>query len=130
MLRPHGLRQPGMHLVRASGDGVGHCVLGGPVEGVVGDLLPAVLTQRVVRASRELFVVRNGVGVAVVLDVSLVDRWRHQVVLAARYEQQGRAVFVPEVDVGVLVARREVGQDPAPDEAARCGDMVALVDPV
>ena len=82
----------------------------------------------VVRAARELLVVCNGLDVAVVLDVRLVDRRRHDVVLAPRYEEQGRAVFVPEVDVGVLVARGEVSEGPSPHEAARSGDMVALVD--
>src|SRR3712207_4484002 len=106
------------------GDGV----LFGPLQGVISDLLPAVLTQRVVRAPRELLVVCYGLGVTVVLDVGLVDRRRHQVVLSTRNEEQGRSVFVPEVHVCVLVAWREVGQHPTPHEAARRGDMVALVD--
>src|SRR5215218_9983844 len=99
-----------------------------PLKGVVCYLLPAFLPHRVVRASLELLVVCNGLDVAVVLDVRLVDRWRHEVVLATCYEQQGRAVFVPEVDVGVLVAWREVSEGPSPHEAARSGDVVALVD--
>src|SRR5215208_4678758 len=99
-----------------------------PLKGVVCYLLPAFLPHRVVRASLELLVVCNGLDVAVVLHIRLVDRWMHAVVLATCYEQQGRAVFVPEVDVGVLVARREVSEGPSPHEAARSGDVVALVD--
>src|SRR5829696_141262 len=100
----------------------------GPLKGVVSDLLPAILPYRVVRASRELLVVCNGVGVAVVLDVRLVDSWRHDVVLPTRYEQQRRPILVPEVHVGVLVAWREVSEGPSPHEAAWRGDVVALVD--
>src|SRR5215204_4811691 len=103
-------------------------VLYRPLKGVVCYLLPSVLPHRVVRASRELLIVSDRVGVAVVLGVRLVDRWRHEVVFSTRYEQQGRAVFVPEVDVGVLVARREVSEGPSPHEAARSGNVVALVD--
>src|SRR5215208_1856952 len=102
-------------------------VLYRPLESVVCYLLPSVLPHREVRPSRELLVVRNALDVAVVLDVRLVDRWRHQVVLSTRYEEQWRPVFVPEVAVGVLVARREVGQHRVPNEAARSGDVVALV---
>jgi predicted ester cyclase len=47
----------------------GRGVLGGPLKRVVSDLLPAVLAHRVVGASRELLVVSDGLGVAVVLDV-------------------------------------------------------------
>src|SRR5918997_7013531 len=89
-------------------------VLYRPLEGVVCNLLPAVLPHREVRAARELLVLRNGLNVAVVLDVGLVDRWRHQVVFSARYEQQGRTVLVPEVHVSVLVAGGEVGQHRVP----------------
>ena len=103
-------------------------MLFGPLKGVVSDLLPAVLAHRVVGAAGELLVVGDALGVAVVLGVRLVDRWRHQVVFSTRYEQQGRPILVPEVDVGVLVAGREVGEGPGPHEAARRGDVVALVD--
>src|SRR5215208_4431701 len=103
-------------------------VLYSPLKGVVCYLLPSILPHRVVRASRELLVVCNGAGVAVVLGVRLVDRWRHEVVLPTRYEQQRRPILVPEVHVDVLVARGEVGQRPGPHEAARSGDVVALVD--
>src|SRR5215204_3183217 len=103
-------------------------MLRGPLKGVVCDLLPAVLSHRVVRASRELLVVRYGLGVAVVLGVRLVDSWRHEVVLPTRYEKQGRTILVPEVHIDVLVARGEVGQRPGPHEAARRWDVVALVD--
>src|SRR5918993_5237852 len=102
-------------------------VIYGPLQRIVGYLLPSVLPHRVVRTSRELLVVCNALDVAVVLGVRLVDRWRHQVVFSTRYEQQGRAVFVPEVHVGVLVSGREVGQHRVPHEAARRGDVVALV---
>src|SRR5215211_7349099 len=109
---------------RRAGDGV----LFGPHKRVVSDLLPAVLAHRVMRSFGELLVVCDALGVAVVLSVRLVDRWRHQVVFSTRYEQQRRAVVVPEVDVGILVAGREVGEGPGPHEAARRGDVVARVD--
>jgi hypothetical protein len=100
----------------------------GSLERVVGDLLPSLLPHRVVRASWELLVVCYGLGVAIVLHIRLVYRWRHEVVLASRYEQQGRPILVPEVHVYILVAWREVGRDPAPHEIARRGDVVTFVD--
>src|SRR5215204_1719434 len=103
-------------------------VLYRPLKGVVCYLLPSVLPHRVVRASRELLIVSDRAGVAVVLGVRLVDRWRHEVVFSTRYEQQRCPVFVPEVDVNILVTGREVGEGPSPHEAARSGDVVALVD--
>src|SRR5919112_5005157 len=45
----------------------------GPLQGVVGYLLPTILPYRVVRASGELMVVGHRTGVAVVLEVGLVD---------------------------------------------------------
>src|SRR4029450_2902337 len=84
-------------------------VLYRPLERVVSDLLPSILPYRVVRASRELLVVSDRVGVAVVLGVRLVDRWRHEVVLPTRYEQQRRTILVAEVNVNILVSGREVG---------------------
>src|SRR5215203_6773806 len=58
-----------------------------PLERVVCYLLPAVLPHREVRAARELLVLCNDLDLAVVHDVGLVDRWRHDVVLAPRYEE-------------------------------------------
>src|ERR687889_2133575 len=104
-------------------------VLYGPLEGVVGHLLPALAPYHaVVGAAFELLVVRYRLGVAVVLGVRLVYRRRHDVVLAARYEQERRPLLVAEVDVGVLVTGREVRKHPIPHEAPRRGDVVALVD--
>src|SRR5919107_765497 len=100
----------------------------GPRKGVVGYLLPALAPYNaVVGAAFELLVVGYRPGVAVVLGVGLVDRRRHDVVLAARYEQQRRPLLVAEVDVGILVTGREVRKHPVPHEAARRGDVVALV---
>jgi hypothetical protein len=59
----------------------------GPLKRVVGDILPSVLTQRVVRAPWELLELGNGLGVAVVLEVGLVDRRWLEVVLPACYEK-------------------------------------------
>jgi hypothetical protein len=59
--------------------------------------------------------------VAVLLGVRLVDRWRHEVVFSTRYEQQRCPAFVPEVDINILVTRREVGQGPSPHELAGSG---------
>jgi hypothetical protein len=103
-------------------------VLYRPVKGVVCYLLPSVLPHRVVGAIKELPILSDRLGVAVVPDVGLVDRWRHEVVFSTRYEQQRCPVFVPEVDVNVLVTGSEVGQGPGPHEAARRWDVVALVD--
>src|ERR671920_2122378 len=103
-------------------------VIYGPRKGVVRHLLPALAPYHaVVGASFELLVVRYRLGVAVMLGVGLVYRGRHDVVLAARYEQQGRTILVAEVDVGVLVTGREVRKHPVPHEAPRRGDVVALV---
>src|SRR5919112_6274322 len=103
-------------------------VLCGPRKCVVGDLLPALAPYHaVVGAALELLVVCYRLGVAVVLGVGLVYRRRHDVVLAARYEQERRPLLVAEVDVGVLVTRREVRKHPVPYEAPRRGDVVALV---
>src|SRR5919112_1656068 len=84
-------------------------VIYGPRKGVVRHLLPALAPYHaVVGATFELLVVRYRLGVAVMLGVGLDYRRRHDVVLAARYEQERRALLVAEVDVGVLVTRREV----------------------
>ena len=80
-------------------------VLYRPLKGVVCYLLPSVLSHCVVRASRELLIFSDRVVVAVVPDIRLVDRWRHEVVFSTRYEQQRCPIFVPEVDVEILVAR-------------------------
>src|SRR5918994_4166272 len=101
----------------------------GPLEGVVCYLLPALTPDdAVVRTARKLLVVGNRLGVPVVLDVGVVDRRRHDVVLAARYEQQRCPLFVPEVYVVLLVAWGEVGGSADPHQPARGGDVVALVD--
>src|SRR5215212_6534918 len=63
------------------------CVLDGPLEGVVGDLLPAGLAHGEVGAALELLVVGDRFGAPIVLGVGLVDRRRHDVVLAARDNQ-------------------------------------------
>src|SRR5919112_5789610 len=103
-------------------------VLGGPRKCVVCDLFPALAPDHaVVGASFKLLVVGYRLGVAVVLGVGLAYRRRHDVVLAARYEQQRRALLVAEVDVGVLVTGREVRKHPVPHEATRRWDVVALV---
>src|ERR671916_756088 len=113
---------------RLSAGGVPGCgVLSGPIEGVVGYLFPALAPDHaVVRTPLELLVVRDGLDVPVVLGVRLLDRRRHDVVLAARYEQQGRTVLVLEVHVVLLMAGREVGGSSDPHQPARCRDMVAL----
>src|SRR5919112_6454196 len=95
-------------------------VLYGPLQRVVCDLLPAFSADHaVVRTSLELLVVGGALGVAVVLGVGLIDRGRHDVVLASPYEQQRRPVLVAEVHVGFLVAWGEVGGGPHPHQPAR-----------
>src|SRR4029450_2757824 len=94
----------------------------GPLEGVVSDLLPAFTTNNaVVGTPRKLLVVGDRLGVAVMLDVGLVDRGRHDIVPVPRYEQQRRPILVAEVHVGFLVARREVRQRSGPYQPARGG---------
>ena len=84
-----------------------------PLKGVVCYLLPSVLSHGVVRTSRELLVVSDRLGVAVVLGVRLVDRWRHEVVFSTRDEQQRCPVFVLEVDINILVTGVKLASGPA-----------------
>src|SRR6266545_749088 len=72
---------PPMWVIRTSGTGspgVGH----GPGEGVVGDLLPALLGGQQVGVAGVLLDLGHGVGL-VVLGVGPLDAGRHEVVLAA-----------------------------------------------
>ena len=62
-------------------------VLDGPLQGVVGYLLPSGLAHGEVGAALELLVLGDAIDPPVVLDVGLVDRWRHDVVLATRDKQ-------------------------------------------
>ena len=62
------------------------------------------------------------------LGVGALERRRHQVVLAAGDEQQRRAVVVLVVHVAVVLAGVDVGQRAAPEDRARRGDVVALVE--
>jgi hypothetical protein len=43
----------------------------------------------------------------------LVDRWRHEVVITTRDEQQRCPVFVLEVDVNILVTGVKLARGPA-----------------
>jgi hypothetical protein len=56
-------------------------VLGGPGEGVVGDLLPAFLAQREMRAERELLVDRDRLRLELAPGVGLIERGGDEVVL-------------------------------------------------
>ena len=59
---------PGSCLGRRAGRGV----LGCQLKGIVNDIVPSLLSQRVVGASRELLVLSKRLGVAVVVRVGLV----------------------------------------------------------
>ena len=83
-----------------------------PVERVVGDLLPARLRGHQVRTV-VLDDLRDRVRL-VVLRVRLLDLRRHQMVLAAGDEEQRHAVVVLVVDVRVVLAGMDVGEDAAP----------------
>src|SRR5215218_9003681 len=111
-----------------SGAGACHRVLDGPLQGVVGDLFPTFSSDdAVVRTPFELLVVGGALRVAVVLDVGLVDRRWHDVVLAPPYKQQRWPILISEVHVGFLVARGKVGRSPYPHQPARGGDVVTLI---
>src|SRR5215210_4581309 len=97
-----------------------------PVERVVGDLLPAGLAEREMRATGERLELRQGAGLAVVLVVRLGQRLRRDVVLAAGDQQQGRPPAVAEVH-GDGRVRRDVGQRPLEEDLARPRHGVALV---
>jgi hypothetical protein len=84
-------------------------VLHRPGQGVVGDLLPAVLGGQQVGVAGVFLDLGHGVGL-VMLGVGALDAGGHEVVLAARDEQQWRPVVVVVVDEGVLVARLQSGQ--------------------
>src|ERR1700742_4806793 len=71
-----------------------------PVQGVVGDLLPALLADDEMRAARELLVIGDGRRLAVVLRGQPVDHRGNGVVVLARDEQEGRAIVLAEVHVG------------------------------
>src|SRR5262245_47668688 len=114
-----------LHLGRGQHAAAG--VLVAPVQREVRDVFPAGLADREVAAALELAVVGVRRGL-VVLEVRAVHGRGHDVVGAAGDEQQRRALVVVEVDPGVLVTGREVGQDAVPDPAAGGGDVVALVD--
>jgi hypothetical protein len=103
-------------------------VLDGPLQGIVCYFLPALAPDDVVvGASLELLVVCRALGVVVMLGVGLIYHGRHDVVFAPGYEEQGSAIFVPEVHVDILVAGGEVGQRTGPHEGARRRDVVSLV---
>ena len=98
------------------------------IEGLDATGTATVLSDGVVGASRELLVVGDRLGVAVVLGVRPVHRGRHDVVVAPRQEQQGGTFVVVVVDPRLLRSRLEVGENAAPEDAAVGGDVVALVE--
>ena len=99
-----------------------------PVEGVVGDLLPAGPRRQQVRA-RVLLDLGDEAGRLVVLGVGALEARRHQVVVGAGDEQQRRAVGVLVVHPVVVLARVDVGEGAAPEDRPGGRDVVALVQP-
>ena len=100
-----------------------------PLEGVVGDGLPAVRAARPVVAAFEFEVLRDRAFSLVVLGIRLVYRRRHDVILAAADEEERRAVRVPVVDPCLLMSGLEVrDQAVCPDPAPGCRDVVPVVD--
>src|ERR671912_2893118 len=103
-------------------------VAGGPLERVVGYLLPAGLDAGEVGPVRKLVDVSRRRGVAVLLRVRALHRGRHQMVLSADDEQQRGTVVQVVVDPGLLVARLPVGdQAVGPHPVAGRGDVEAVV---
>src|SRR4051812_24308031 len=98
-----------------------------PIQRVVGDLFPAVLADREVRAALEGLELGHRVGVLVLLRLRRVDRLGDHVVLAAGDEQQRRAIVVAVVHLG-RGARVEVRERALEEHAAGPGDGVALPD--
>src|SRR4029450_5908418 len=78
--------------------------------------------------SVELLYLSHGARGLVVLRVRLLDLRRHEVVVAARDEQQGPPIGVLVVDVGVVLAGMDVGERASPEDVARRGNVVALVE--
>lgn len=97
-----------------------------PRQCVVGDLLPAVLGGQEVCPALELLDLGDRVRL-VVLRVRPLDIRRHEMVLAARDEEQQSTVVVSVVDPRSLVAGLEVGEHDAPQDPARCRNGVAFV---
>src|SRR5215211_377164 len=98
----------------------------GPLQGVVGDLFPAVLGGEKMCSALVLLELGDRVRL-VVLGVGPLDARRHEVILAARNEQQWRSAVVLVVDPRGLVAGLEVGEQDAPQNRPRCWDCVAVV---
>src|SRR5689334_19229111 len=94
-----------------------------PVQRVVGDLFPAVLADREVRAALEGVELGHRVRVAVLLGLRGVDGLGDHVVLAAGDEQQRRAVVVAVVDLRRR-ARVEVRQRALEEHPPGAGDGV------
>src|SRR5829696_2531948 len=92
-------------------------VLDGPGEGVVGNLLPALLAQREMRAERELLVHRDRLGPEITPGVGLVERGGADVVFPSGNEQQRCAVVVVEVDTKYLQVN--IGSPRLPADAGR-----------
>src|SRR3989442_12183453 len=112
----------GLSLLSPDYVGVPHC----PLDRIVRDFFPAVVTDGVVGAAGELPVVADRARL-VLGRVGLVHSGRDYVIRASGDEEQRRALVVRVVDPRVLMARREVCEDTVPQPSPRRGDVVALV---
>ena len=97
-----------------------------PVQRVVRDLLPSVLTDCVVRSSGKLLQRGDRTRLCVLLGIGLVDRGGHDVINAAGDEQEWGAIVLLKVNLerrpGIQVAERALEQD-----ASRTWDVVAVI---
>src|SRR5206468_1865335 len=83
-------------------------------------------SNRIVGATRELAISGEGSGFRVLPHVRLVDRWRHQVIVATRDEEQRRpvALSVIHLRLGVRVEKR---QRSVPKNSSRAGNLEPVV---
>src|SRR6266700_2195416 len=97
-----------------------------PFQCVIRNLLPAVLTQRVMRAFWKFFVFGHSFCLPVQLEVCFNDRGWRNMVLTARNEQQWSAIIVLKVNRSRRM-RIEIGESGLEQHVIRSRHCVSVV---